>query len=204
MNVLRLAVFMILAAFFSSCQKPAPAAKPGPAPAEAPPPAELPPLESPPLPSPVPEPQATDQSPLPAAPSSDAMDEILAADIPPGEASTRLLALLPTLPEEEKSFVVQLAGNYCPDEEYWRLLPSLLDRTLPEDCRDELMNDVLRRPDYVRLRPLYRLATDPTHPLSAEARDYLFSYFPDVPDNDFNALARAVDQGERESRINEW
>jgi len=127
------------------------------------------------------------------------MDDILSADIPSGEAATRLLALLPTLPEEEKSFAVQLAGNYCPDEEYWRLLPSLLDRTLPEDCREELLNDVLRRPDHVRLRPLYRLAIDPTHPLSAEAREYLFSYFPDVPDNDFPALARAVDQAEREA-----
>jgi len=129
----------------------------------------------------------------------DPIGDVLATDLAPGETSSRLLALLPSTAVDDRAFLVQLAGNYCPDEEYWCLLPSLLDRTLPEDCREELLNDVLRRPDHVRLRPLYRLAIDPTHPLSAEAREYLFSYFPDVPDNDFPALARAVDQAEREA-----
>ena len=44
-----------------------------------------------------------------------------------GETTSRLLSLLPTTPADDKSFLVQIAGNYCPDEEYWRLLPLLLD-----------------------------------------------------------------------------
>ena len=77
------------------------------------------------------------------------------------------------------------------------MLPLLLDRSQPEDVRDELIRDVLRRPDNVRLRPLYRLALDPSHPLCQEAKEYLFSYLQDVPENNFSALARAIEKGER-------
>jgi len=138
----------------------------------------------------------------PAAQTDDAdpVSEVLSADLTPGETSSRLLALLPTTPADDRAFLVQLAGNYCPDEEYWRLLPFLLDRNQPEDCREELLRDLLRRPDAVRLRPLYRLALDPSHPLSQEAKEYLFSYLQDVPENDFNALAREVQKAEKENR----
>jgi hypothetical protein len=130
----------------------------------------------------------------------DPIGDVLSADLTPGETTSRLLSLLPSTPADDQSFLVQIAGNYCPDEEYWRLLPFLLNRNLPEDCREELLRDVLRRPDFVRLRPLYRLALDPTHPLSTEAREYLFAYLQDVPENDFNALALAVEKAEKENR----
>ena len=128
---------------------------------------------------------------------SDPIGNVLSQDLSSGETSSRLLSLLAASPADDRSFLIQLAGNYCPDEEYWRLLPVLLDRNLPEDCREELLRDVLRRPDAVRLRPLYRLALDPTHPLSQEAKEYLFSYLQEVPENDFAALARAVEAAER-------
>lgn len=132
--------------------------------------------------------------------ASDPISDALSDDLTPGETTSRLLSLLPSTPEEDKSFLVQIAGNYCPDEEYWRLLPFLLDRTQPENVRDELLRDALRRSDSVRLRPLYRLALDPSHPLSIEAREYLFSYLQDVPENDFSALGKAVDKSEKENR----
>jgi hypothetical protein len=132
--------------------------------------------------------------------ASDPISDALSDDLTPGETTSRLLSLLPSTPEEDKSFLVQIAGNYCPDEEYWRLLPLLLDRSQPVDVRDELIRDILRRSDAVRLRPLYRLALDPSHPLSTEAREYLFSYLQDVPENDFVALGKAVDKSEKESR----
>jgi hypothetical protein len=128
---------------------------------------------------------------------ADPMGDVLSADLTLGETTSRLLSLLPTTPVDDKAFLVQIAGNYCPDEEYWRLLPLLLDRSQPEDVRDELIRDVLRRPDNVRLRPLYRLALDPSHPLCHEAKEYLFSYLQDVPENNFSALARAIEKEER-------
>lgn len=128
---------------------------------------------------------------------ADPMGDVLSADLTLGETTSRLLSLLPTTPADDKSFLVQIAGNYCPDEEYWRMLPLLLDRSQPEDVRDELIRDVLRRPDNVRLRPLYRLALDPSHPLCQEAKEYLFSYLQDVPENNFSALARAIEKEER-------
>lgn len=131
---------------------------------------------------------------------ADPMGDVLSADLTSGETTTRLLFLLPSTPADDKSFLVQIALNYCPDEEYWRLLPLLLDRTQPEDVRDELMRDILRRSDAVRLRPLYRLALDHSHPLSTEAREYLFAYLQDVSENDFSALARAVEKAERDSQ----
>jgi len=139
-------------------------------------------------------------SPTDASANPDPIGDILSADLTPGETTTRLLSLLPSTPSDDKSFLVQIAGNYCPDEEYWRLLPLLLDRSQPEDVRDELIRDVLRRPDNVRLRPLYRLALDSSHPLSNEAREYLFAYLQDVPEKDFSALGKAVEKGERENR----
>jgi len=132
--------------------------------------------------------------------AADPIGDALSADLTPGETTSRLLSLLPSTPADDKSFLVQIAGNYCPDEEYWRMLPLLLDRSQPEDVRDELMRDILRRSDAVRLRPLYRLALDPSHPLSIEAREYLFSYLQDVPENDFNALARAIEKAQKENQ----
>jgi len=132
--------------------------------------------------------------------AADPIGDALSADLTPGETTSRLLSLLPTTPADDKSFLVQIAGNYCPDEEYWRLLPLLLDRSQPVDVRDELIRDILRRSDAVRLRPLYRLALDPSHPLSTEAREYLFSYLQDVPENDFAALGKAVEKSEKENR----
>lgn len=132
--------------------------------------------------------------------AADPIGDVLSADLTSGETTSRLLSLLPSTPEEDKSFLVQIAGNYCPDEEYWRLLPLLLDRSQPADVRDELIRDVLRRPDNVRLRPLYRLALDHSHPLTTEAREYLFAYLQDVPENDFNSLSRAVEKAERDSQ----
>ena len=129
--------------------------------------------------------------------SADPMGDALSADLSLGETTSRLLSLLPTTAVDDKAFLVQIAGNYCPDEEYWRMLPLLLDRSQPEDVRDELIRDVLRRPDNVRLRPLYRLALDPSHPLCQEAKEYLFSYLQDVPENNFSALARAIEKEER-------
>jgi hypothetical protein len=139
-------------------------------------------------------------SPTNALANPDPIGDVLSADLTPGETTTRLLSLLPSTPSDDKSFLVQIAGNYCPDEEYWRLLPLLLDRSQPEDVRDELMRDVLRRPDPIRLRPLYRLALDGSHPLSNEAREYLFAYLQDVPENNFGALGKAVEKSERENR----
>jgi len=135
-----------------------------------------------------------------ASEAADPIGDVLSADLTPGETTSRLLSLLPSTPADDKSFLVQIAGNYCPDEEYWRMLPLLLDRSQPEDVRDELMRDILRRPDSIRLRPLYRLALDSSHPLSTESREYLFAYLQDVPENDFAALGKAVDKSEKENR----
>lgn len=185
-----------LALVFSSCQRP-PQKDAGQTPptttAEEPSRSALPEQISSPAPSSV------QDSPVAQTDDADPVSDVLSADLTPGETSSRLLALLSSTPADDRAFLVQLAGNYCPDEEYWRLLPFLLDRKQPEDCREELLRDLLRRPDAVRLRPLYRLALDPSHPLSQEAKEYLFSYLQDVPENDFNALARAVDKAEREN-----
>jgi hypothetical protein len=188
-----LTVFVFLA--FTSCRPPT-----------------LPPGDSAPLPTRAnpnpelqlpPDPGSSPTNKLSSPETSEAADPIgdaLSADLTPGETTSRLLSLLPTTPADDKSFLVQIAGNYCPDEEYWRLLPLLLDRSQPVDVRDELIRDILRRSDAVRLRPLYRLALDPSHPLSTEAREYLFSYLQDVPENDFAALGKAVDKSEKENR----
>jgi len=154
----------------------------------------------PPLPAKPGSPPTNKSSPTDASANPDPIGDVLSADLTPGETTTRLLSLLPTTPADDKSFLVQIAGNYCPDEEYWRILPLLLDRSQPEDVRDELIRDVLRRPDNVRLRPLYRLALDSSHPLSNEAREYLFAYLQDVPEKDFGALGKAVEKSERENR----
>ena len=178
----------------TSCRPPvSPATEANPTPASE---------KSPPEPSFPSLPKSTDTnrpSSAETAETADPIGDVLSADLTVGETTTRLLSLLPTTPADDKSFLVQIAGNYCPDEEYWRLLPLLLDHFQPEDVRDELIRDVLRRPDNVRLRPLYRLALDHSHPLSTEAREYLFAYLQDVPENDFNSLSRAVEKAERDS-----
>ena len=185
-----LTVFVFLA--FTSCRPPTlPPGDSAPLPTRANPNPEL---QLPPDPASSP----TNKLPSPeTSETADPMGDILSADLTVGETTTRLLSLLPSTPSDDKSFLVQIAGNYCPDEEYWRMLPLLLDPSQPEDVRDELIRDVLRRPDNVRLRPLYRLALDSSHPLCHEAKEYLFSYLQDVPENNFSALARAIEKEER-------
>ena len=65
-------------------------------------------------------------SALPSGEEADPLGDILSADLTPGETTSRLLSLLPTTPANDQSFLVQIAGNYCPDEEYWRLLPFVI------------------------------------------------------------------------------
>jgi hypothetical protein len=125
------------------------------------------------------------------------MGDVLSADLTLGETTSRLLSLLPTTPADDKTFPVQIAGNYYPDEVYWRMLLLLLNRSQPEDVSDELIRDILRRPDNARLRPLCRLTLDSSHPLCHEALEYLFSYPQDVPENNFFALARAMEKEEK-------
>lgn len=105
--------------------------------------------------------------------------------------TSRLLVLLPR-DASEASALMELATHFCPHEEYWRLLPSLLNHSLPPSCQEVLMDDLMSRPESVRIQILYRLANDSTHPLCTEARQHLFAAFPEVPPNDMSALGRAL------------
>ena len=125
----------------------------------------------------------------------DQVGELVLSDLPRGEIAAKLLALLVSHPEDAPH-LAELAGHFCPDNEYWRMLPFLLNRSLPPACQEVLMADLLVRPDAVRLPALYRLANDTTHPLCGEARQHLFAAFPAIPPNDMSALGRALQNQE--------
>lgn len=111
----------------------------------------------------------------------DTVDDIVGSDDPDTNKVSKLFALFPTLPADGQEEVVQHLSNLVEDENYGQLGQLLTNASLPQGVLDELMSDVLNRPNTLKLPMLLDVAQDSNNPEHDEAKDLLELYLGDDP-----------------------
>jgi hypothetical protein len=106
----------------------------------------------------------------------DRLDGILSTDGNDELAVNQLLAALPSLPLEAKEEYVGHALNLCADEDYAKIEQVYLAGDTPPEVSEGIFDDVLNRPDEVKLPLLAKTLRNPAHPMASEAREILEMY----------------------------
>src|SRR5712671_278101 len=89
------------------------------------------------------------------------LDTILGSEGEESEKAKQLLAIFSRLPEEGQVEVVQHLSNLVADQDYAPLGKLLVDASLPEDVLEQLMADILNRPNSLKLPLLLEVARNP-------------------------------------------
>lgn len=126
-----------------------------------------------PEPSPSPNLNPNPPPPPPATPEMKIDDILLAENVDETTKATRLLEMLPALPESLQEETAQHICNLMPDEAYGALGPLLTNGVAPEAVLDIVMADLLSRPNGLKLPLLLQMARADQHPRSEEARSVL-------------------------------
>jgi hypothetical protein len=117
----------------------------------------------------------------------DKIDDIVGSDDADTNKVKQLFALFPKLPPDGQEEVVQHLSNLVDDQDYAPLGDLLKNPKLPEGVLDELLADVLNRPNNLKLPLLLDVASDPDHAKKDEAKDLLELYLGDDYGSDWNA-----------------
>jgi len=124
----------------------------------------------------------------------DAVDDIVGSDDPDTNKVSRLFALFHTLPPDGQEEVVQHLSNLVEDDNYGPLGELLKNGSLPQGVLDELMSDVLNRPNTLKLPMLLAVGQDANNPEHDEAKDLLELYLGDDPStNNWDGAKEKVD-----------
>jgi hypothetical protein len=116
----------------------------------------------------------------------DKIDDIVGSDDADTNKVKQLFALFPKLPPDGQEEVVQHLSNLVEDDDYGPLGDLLKDAKLPEGVLDELLADVLNRPNNLKLPLLLDLASNPDHAKHDEAKDLLELYLGEDYGSDWN------------------
>lgn len=107
----------------------------------------------------------------------DKLDEILIANnTDTDEKAKQLLKIFPRLPEAGQIEAAQHLSNLLRDEDYPPLGRYLANSKTPVRVLDELMTDVLNRPNSMKLPLLLEVARNPNHPKATEAKETILQY----------------------------
>jgi len=117
----------------------------------------------------------------------DKIDDIVGSDDADTNKVKQLFALFPTLPPDGQEEAVQHLSNLVDDDAYGPLGDLLKNAKLPEGVLDELLADVLNRPNNLKLPLLLDVASNPDHAKKDEARDLLELYLGEDYGSDWNA-----------------
>jgi hypothetical protein len=104
------------------------------------------------------------------------IDDIIGSDDADTNKVKQLFALFPQLPPDEQEDAVSHLSNLVEDNNYAPLGEMLKNPKLSEGVQDELMSDVLNRPNNVKLPLLLDVARNPDHAKRDEAKDLLELY----------------------------
>ncbi len=124
----------------------------------------------------------------------DRLDQILGS---PGEESDKakqLLEMFPRLPAQGQEEVAQHLSNLTADKDYAPLGQYLTNSAMPEPVISVLMQDLLNRPNSLKLPVLLDIARQDQHPEAGEARDLLELYLEDNYGNDWNKWQEKLQQ----------
>ena len=103
----------------------------------------------------------------------DKVDEILGSDSSDPDKARQMLEMFPTLPEDGQEEVARHLSNLVPDQDFGLMRTYLTNADLPENVLDVLLDDVLNRPNSLKLPALLEVARSAQHPKAAEAKDFL-------------------------------
>jgi hypothetical protein len=104
------------------------------------------------------------------------IDELLLSADPESKKGEQLLEMLPNLPLDGQEQAAQHMVNLLSDEQFSKTARYLNDTNTPETVITLLMNDMLNRPDTVKLPMLLDLAQVTGHPLAEESKTILGIY----------------------------
>jgi hypothetical protein len=122
----------------------------------------------------------------------DKIDDIVGSDEADTNKVKQLFALFPTLPADGQEEVVQHLSNLVEDDNYGPLGDLLKNAKLPEGVLDELLADVLNRPNNLKLPLLLDVASNSDHAKKDEAKDLLELYLGDDYGSDWNKWGQAM------------
>ncbi|HSU56545.1 MAG TPA: hypothetical protein VLT36_20970 [Candidatus Dormibacteraeota bacterium] len=162
-----------------------------------------------PRPQPQPEQSATNQTPpaaaiVPAtqtpAPANlitnweEKVDAILVSDGEDADKAKQMLEMFPHLAPDAQEEVAHHLSNLTPDENYGPLGSYLTNSTLPEAVLDVLLEDVLNRPNAIKLPMLLEVARDPQNPKAGEAKDVLELFLEEDYGSDWTKWQAKMDE----------
>lgn len=115
------------------------------------------------------------------------IDDIVGSDEPDTNKVKQLFTLFPKLPEDGQEEAAQHLSNLVDDDDYAQLGDLLKNDKLPEGVLDELLADVLNRPNNLKLPLLLDVASDSNHAKKDEAKDLLELYLGEDYGSDWNS-----------------
>jgi hypothetical protein len=122
------------------------------------------------------------------------IDTILESKAPDAQIADKLLALYPQLPTNgQADLFVEIAPRVS-DKDYSKLSTIVTNATTPEDVIDELLNDLIDRPDKVRMPVLLDLARTKDNPKAEDAHDLLEVILGDDYGEDWNVWSKKISE----------
>ena len=123
------------------------------------------------------------------------VDAVLDSDADDTNKVRQLFAIFPELPEDGQTEVAEHLANLTPNENYQHMVQLLENTNLSMPVLDVVFNDLLNRPDAIKLPLLLDIARDPNHPEATDAKDMLELYL----DQDYG-----TDWAAWQQKIGEW
>lgn len=111
-----------------------------------------------------------------AAGWEDRLDEILNKDAESDEVVRDLVSSMPKLPPEGREEFISHAVNLCEDEQFSAIGKVYLDPSTSKEVADIIFNDLLNRPDEIKLPWLVKSAQNAGHPMNADSKEILEMY----------------------------
>jgi hypothetical protein len=114
------------------------------------------------------------------------VDEILGSTRPDADKAKQMVEMFPTLHPEGQEEVVRHLTNLLPDQDYGLMRSFLTNASLSENVLDFLLDDVLNRPNSLKLPALLDVARNAQHPKAAEAKNFLTLFIEEDYGNDWD------------------
>jgi hypothetical protein len=124
----------------------------------------------------------------------DKVDEILGSASPDADKARKMIEMFPTLPAEGQEEVARHLTNLLPDQDYGLMRGFLTNASLPDGVLEVLLDDVLNRPNSLKLPALLEVARSAQHPKAVEAKDFLKLFLEEDYASDWDKWQAGVEQ----------
>jgi len=105
------------------------------------------------------------------------LDDILTKDADSNTVVRDLVSAMPNLPPEGREEFISHAVNLCEDGQFSLIGRVYLDPSTSKEVADIIFNDLLNRPDEIKLPLLAKSVQSAGHPMNAESKEILEMYF---------------------------